>query len=107
MWSYYTSSEEKRVSSPHSPSARGGESASEIPLPEVGREHVVDVQADIADHHPGVGRGHDHRLVEHGRGLSLTVRPRLRLPRPRVSWAGRAADNAVADCPPARLRVAV
>jgi hypothetical protein len=60
----------------------------EIPLPEIGREDLVDIDADTAQDDTRVGRGHDHRLIEHRRGLALTVRPRLRLPRPRVSRSG-------------------
>src|SRR3954466_5760347 len=82
-------------------------SSTQVPLPEVGCKDIVDIQADAADHDTRVGRGDDDGLIEHGRRLALAVRPRLRLPGPRVPRGGGAPDHAVGDRPRTCPRMAI
>ena len=60
----------------------------EIPLPEIGCKNLVHIHVGTAQRDTRVGRGDDHILIKHGRGLTFTVRPRLGLPGPPVSCSG-------------------
>jgi len=52
---------------------RAGCSSIEIPLPEIGREHLVDVHVDAAKKRTRVRRAVDHLLVQHRGGLALSM----------------------------------
>jgi hypothetical protein len=67
---------------------RLGYLAIEIPLPEIGREHLVDVYVDATEQRTGVRRAVDDLLVKHRLGLALSVRPGLGLPSPSVPRSG-------------------
>jgi len=58
----------------------------EVPLPEIGRENLVHIDVGTCHRDTRVGGGDDHILVEHGRGLARTVRPRPGLPCPPLSF---------------------
>lgn len=67
---------------------RDRRSSDKVPLTEIGREHVIHIDVEIADQGAGVGPADDHPLIQHRRRLALTMRPRNRLPGPPMAWCG-------------------
>ena len=84
--------------------ANGDSSPAEVPLTEIGGEHLVDVHVDTAQKWTGIRRAIDHLLIQHRGGRALSMRPAFGLPRPVVPCSGGLADHAVTDCPAARLK---
>src|SRR3954465_14726264 len=87
--------------------ALAADSSTEVPLSEIGRKNLVDIDTDTAEDDTRVGRGDNDRLIENRRGFALTIGPRLRLPGPPVAFSGRPPDDVVVACPCTDPRMAV
>jgi hypothetical protein len=79
----------------------------EVPLTEIGSQHVIYVDACTSDERAGIRCGVDDALIEHRRRLSFTERPCLGLPRPSLARSRRAPDDVVLNRPCAHPRVTV